>query len=180
MKRPNRASGPGLGLGHRALCTGQAQAQWPRPRLQSFSPKPCPGQSLGICPTCMMPGMPHAFLIRLPWILQGSGHLKLSEDPSRQFPDHWKRCQTKQNLQNPSKSTNMARFRLRIRLFESHSHFLSIGKPPRSPNPTKIEQDRPVLDLHTVTPSGEIPLPGQMGSRHVYISTMVVCHMCNV
>ena len=66
------------------------------------------------------------------------------------------------------KLTNMAWLGLRIRLFESHSHFLSIGKPPRSPNTTKIYQNEPVLDLRTVTPNGEIPLPGQMGSRHMF------------
>ena len=65
----------------------------------------------------------------------------------------------------------MAQFGLRIRAFESHSHFPSIGKPPRSPNHSKIPQNRTVLDLHTVTPHGEIPLPGQMGSRHVAVAT---------
>ena len=108
-------------------------------------------------------GIHHLFA----WILPGAGHLKQSQAPSRWFTDHWKRCQTDQNHQNPSRSTNMRWFGLRIRLFESQSHFLCIGKPPKIPNPTKIPQNRPVLDLHTVTPNGEIPLPGQMGSRHI-------------
>ena len=132
-----------------------------------FSPRPGPGQSLGIHLTCMIPGMPLPFIICLLWILPGSGHRKQSQVSSRWFTNHWKRCQTGQNHQNPSKSANMARFGLRIRLFESHSHFLFIGKPRRSPNPIKMSQNRPVPDLHTVTPYGEIPLPGQMGSRHM-------------
>ena len=64
----------------------------------------------------------------------------------------------------------MARFGLRIRLFESQSQFLSIGKPPKIPNHIKKNQNRPVLDLHTVTPYGEIPLPGQMGSRYMTLT----------
>ena len=34
---------------------------------------------------------------------------------------------------------------------------------------TKISPNRTVLDLHTVTPHGEFPLPDQMGSRYMNI-----------
>ena len=70
----------------------------------------------------------------------------------------------------------MGRFGLRIRPFESYSHFLSFGKPPRIPNPTKILQNRPVLDLRTVTPSGEIPLLGPIGSRHLSLAGYMTNH----
>ena len=71
------ALGPGLGTGRRrpgaqraaawaqARAQGPGPAQRPRPELESFSPRPCEGQSLGIRLTCMMPGMPRTFLIRL-------------------------------------------------------------------------------------------------------------------
>ena len=99
---------------------------------------PGPGQSLGVYLTYMISSMPRAFIICLLWILPGSVHLKRSQASSRWFTSHWKRCHTKQKHQNPSKSTNMARFGLRIRVFESHSHFLLIGNPPR---PTKCHQN---------------------------------------
>ena len=99
---------------------------------------PGPGQSQGMQPTCMIPGMPWAFIICLLWILPSSGHRKHSQASSRWFTNQWKLCQTKQNNKNPSKWTNMGRFGLRIRLFESQSHFLSIGKPPR---PSKSNQN---------------------------------------
>ena len=104
-----------------------------------FSPRPGPGQSLGMRLTCMMPGMPR--------ITGNDAKLNKSS----------------KSLQ----STNMIRFRTKKPLFESHSHFLSVGKPPRLQNPTKKPQNRPVPDLHTVTPHGKIPLPDQMGSRHM-------------
>ena len=91
------ALGPGLGPGRRALCAGPAAAwaqaraqgpgpaQRPRPRLQSFSPRPGPGQSLGMHSTCMIPGMPRAFIIRLFWVLAGSGPAEATPRSSRQF-----------------------------------------------------------------------------------------------
>ena len=139
----HQGAGPGPGPAAawaQARAQGPGPAQRPRPGLQSFSPRPGPGQSLGMRLTCMMPGMPRTFLMRLLWILPGSGHLKQSQAPSRQFPDHWKRCQAEQNHQNLCKSTNMPRVGLRILLFESHSHFLSVGNPPNPSNPIKIYQ----------------------------------------
>ena len=58
------------------------------------------------------------------------GTLGGSWDLPEAASDQRKRYQNHQNCENRRKWTHMARFGLRIRLFESHSHFLSIANPP--------------------------------------------------
>ena len=97
--------GLGLGPGRRrpgaqraaawaqARAQGPGPAQRPRPRLQSFSPRPDPGQSLGIRLTCMMPGMPRTFLIRLLWILPGSGPPEAMSSTFQAVSGHFQKVQ---------------------------------------------------------------------------------------
>ena len=60
--------GPRARAWAQARARGPGPAQRPRPRLQSFSPRPGTGQSLGMHSTCMIPGMPRAFIICSLWI----------------------------------------------------------------------------------------------------------------
>ena len=69
--------------------------------------------------------------------------VRRSRDPSEEASDHRKRHKNEQNHQNHRKLTNMALPGLRIRPFESQSHFLSIANPPRPQIPPENSQNRP-------------------------------------
>ena len=76
--------------------------------------------------------------------------------------DCWKRYQNYQNPENRRKWNHMARFGLRIRLFEAHSHFQSIATPPDP----KSHRKNSKIDIFLKIKKSKNPGSAAMGGWH--------------
>ena len=112
------------------------------PRFVPFDPQPWqPGfrifKSSGDHPKRSqdLAGQPQAWAGRQ-WTLPGRprtlpGRLRTVSEIQGPRATGIRQAKTDQNHQKSRNCTHMARYELRIRLFEAHSHFLSIATPPR-------------------------------------------------
>ena len=107
--------------------------------------------------------------------LENLQNLYFSPNRKIRKSDHRKRTRNGQNHDNRRKWTHMARFGLRIGLFESHSHFQSIADPPgpqirrKIPKSTLSEQSKnpKIRESAGVGGNGRSPLiVNSRGCRH--------------